>query len=178
MYSTLFTVDLLSLNFPLIFVSSETIPKHQEPHYRGQVLKMHLSKAIISTLCGVLVILFFREKPSKPVAPTVMIPRLKLRDTLSSLFKHCDFWLLGIFLALIDSTADVSRIIVKQAFGQYGVTSKMVGIAGIISAIVSLIAVNSCGVCSSRLRQIKLLLLISGVSTLFILALTLIFIKL
>ena len=64
MYSTLFTVDLLSLNFPLIFVSSETIPKHQEPHYRGQVLKMHLCKAIMSTLCGVLVILFFRENPS------------------------------------------------------------------------------------------------------------------
>ena len=54
----------------------------------------------------------------------------------------------------------------------------MVGIAGLISVVVTLIFMNLCGSCSSRIRRMKLLMMFSGVGTLFILALTLIFIKL
>ena len=107
-----------------------------------------------------------------------MIPRFQLRDTLPKIFKNPDFWLIAVYYAIVDATADVNRIILREAFDQYGVTSKMAGIAGFISAVVCIVAINSCGVCSSRIRQIKLLLLISGIGTLFILGLTLIFIKL
>lgn len=78
---------------------------------------MQLTKAIISTVSGILALIFFRENPDKPVSPTVLISRFTLRETLPKIFKNCDFILMGLFYGIIDATADVNRIMMREAFG-------------------------------------------------------------
>ncbi len=139
---------------------------------------MNLATALIATFAGAVVLLFFREKPPLPVSPTAALPRTPLCATMRSLFCDGNFFLLSFYYAIIDSAQDIYRIIILTGFGAYGVTSSMVASTSLAASFVMVFSMNLCGCLSSRVKRIKVFLLLCAVSSCFIFLLCLIFIHL
>ncbi len=77
MLSIFFSFDILSLYFPTIFVDLEIFDELHVIHLRSAIFRMHFLQAIVTTVVGILGIIFFKEKPPTPVSPTAVMPRIK-----------------------------------------------------------------------------------------------------
>ena len=174
MLSIFFSFDILSLYFPTLFVNVDIITATDAQTYKASLFKMHLIQAIITTAVGILAALFFREKPTTPVSPTATMGRFQFCETLKRLFCNRDIEFLAIFVAITDAMLIAYRIIMRDAFRNFGITSRSVGIYSILSVPATLVMINLFGYFAGKLKTMKKILMFLGICTLFtILALVL-----
>ena len=60
MLSIFFSFDILSLYFPTLFVNVDHISASEVSHFKGNLFKMHLYQAVITTIIGLLAAIFFK----------------------------------------------------------------------------------------------------------------------
>ena len=107
------------------------------------------------------------------MSPSSTIPRAPLKQTISALVKNKGFIILALFLAITDGGNDAFRTILREGFSKYGMSSHLLSISGIISSAAVFVAVNIVACLSSKVRKIKIFLLVCGLicSLLYVFAL-------
>lgn len=123
---------------------------------------MHLIQAIVTTAVGIAVIFLFKEKPDIPVSPTALIERTKFFRTIKILLTDRHFMFIALFVAFTDGILDVYRIMMRDAFKNYGITSNSIAIYSLISVPFSLLSINLIGFIAGKIKKGKLIMVIVG----------------
>ncbi len=100
MFAFLLSADTLSLYLPNLVIDRDIISIDQYPHYRASLFTYFLVYAIISSIIGIAVVYFFREKPRTPVSYTATVVRLKFNSAFKSLIANGSFVILSFVSAI------------------------------------------------------------------------------
>ena len=84
---------------------------------------MHFIQAIVTTSIGIVAFILFKENPNLPPSRSAIVPRTSFCLTLKKLITYRDFIFLAIFIAITDSIYVAYRLIMRDAFTAYGITS-------------------------------------------------------
>lgn len=76
MLAFLLTADAFSLYLPSLVINKNMIPPDGFSYYKNRLFLYFLIYAIVATVFGIPVVIFFREKPRFPVSITATMPRL------------------------------------------------------------------------------------------------------
>ena len=123
---------------------------------------MHIVQAVYTTLFGLIAVLFFREKPASPVSPTAVLGRTQFTKTLKDLFNHRDFIFLTLFSAITDTMLVAFRLVMRDAFSNYGITSNSIALFSLISVPLTIGAITYSGYLAGAHKQFKTILVAIG----------------
>ena len=119
---------------------------------------MHLVQAIYATVFGLIALVFFREKPDYPVSPTAVITRTEFKKTLKELFCFRDFIFLTVFTAITDTMIVAYKLVMRDAFQSYAITSNSIAIFTLISVPFTIAAITLSGYLAGAHKLFKVLL--------------------
>ncbi len=123
---------------------------------------MHLIHAIVTTSVGCMAFIFFREKPEIPVSPTSLMPRIHFFPTLKSLLSDRNYIFMALFTSISEALVVSYRVIMRDAFKNYGITAYSIGMFSLISTPFTIASILLSGYISHNPKNMKTLFVVFG----------------